>query len=472
MKRILFLFLLTLCPLFFMSTVEKDAPTSQDIPKEKVKRLSFAIEIKTMGELDAAKSTSITSLVRGDQGKIIFLVPDGTNVEVGDLLVKLDPTPFEGAIQENLEKIKEQKNKIEAIEQSLKWELEKAEHDKRSQEFEFKTAALEIQKISEGDGPLEIARLQSALLKAQVKLEEVKGYSEDLEALEKEGFLNVTERKQVEKKVKEETEAFENAKLQYESYIHHVLPLTVQKAQLVLEKMKSQFEEASKAAEYKIQKEQLSLHQAYDDLNYYQDLLRLSEEELHKTEMKAPYSGMVVHKEEFRSGQRRKPRVGDPILKNQPLLDLPDLHSMIVKTKVREIDLHKVRVGTPATIKVDAYPDANFTGRVISIGVLALNDLSKMGEEKYFDLNVAFESSEDHLRPGMTARVTLHSSEVLDGLTIPIYYLYEDVEGPYCYVLDNNLVPLKRYLKTGRSNEQWIEILHGLSEDEGIVLLP
>ena len=48
-----------------------------------------------MGVLEAENSLVVFSSIRGDQGKIIDLVSDGKHVEKDEVLIKLDPTPFE-----------------------------------------------------------------------------------------------------------------------------------------------------------------------------------------------------------------------------------------------------------------------------------------------------------------------------------------------------------------------------------------
>ncbi len=59
------------------------------------------------------------------------------------------------------------------------------------------------------------------------------------------------------------------------------------------------------------------------------------------------------------------------MIQNQPLLYLPDISAMIVKTQVREIDLHKLVKNQECKVQVDAYPDSVLEGQVAFIGALA-----------------------------------------------------------------------------------------------------
>ncbi len=60
-----------------------------------VQRGDLEVAIHTVGVIDAAQSHMVSSNIRGNKGKIISLVGDGSWVEKGDVLVRLDPSPFE-----------------------------------------------------------------------------------------------------------------------------------------------------------------------------------------------------------------------------------------------------------------------------------------------------------------------------------------------------------------------------------------
>jgi len=434
-----------------------------------VLRRSYPIDIRSVGELEAAKSISISSTLRSDQPKIIQLVADGTNVNAGDLLVKIDPTPFEDKVEELNGRIKEMESQIESLEQALRWEKAQADHELKAVEFELETAELELNKIINGDGPLEISRLKALMQKAKVKYEELNHYADDLVALEAEGYLNPVEVRQTHKKLEEEREAFESSKMQYESYILHVQPMQVKKAETSVRRQMNKFEETTRTGKFKIAKAEASLLQAQQQSEDLERQLRGALIELQLTELTAPSSGMVVLKEEYRQSQKRKPRVGDVIVRNQTLLDLPDLSSMIVKTKIREIDLYKIEVGKPVTIEVDAYPNLVFKGKVTFIGILAMADVFKAGDEKHFEVKVALNHSDPRLRPGMTSRVTIHAGQVQDALSVPIHAVFENEKKHYCYIARKG-VYIKQQVEIGMNNEQWVEILAGLHENDHICL--
>lgn len=472
MKKILqLIFFLTFGGLILGFNLLEHRESTPNIPFVFVTKQDIKVEVKTVGELEAARSLTIASNIKGDQGKIIALISDGVYVQPGQILVRLDSTPFEEKLEKLQGQIKEQEAYIKTLEKTLEWESIQSEHKIRTAQLELEAAQLELDKIMHGDGPQETFRLKAAMQKAWLKYDELNAYSNDLAELESQGFLNHAEIKQAQKKLFEEQDAYEMAKQQHDSFVHHVHPMQVKKAETHFKRAQVNQEEMVKGGFYNIAKSKALLEQGKQTLNDYLLQLKEARGELAQTEIVAPAQGMVVLREEYRSSQKRKPRVGDILVRNQPLIDLPDLSSMIIRTRVREVDLFKVAVGKKVTIAVDAYPQLSFTGTISSIGVLALADMGRASEEKYFEVRIALNESDSRLRPGMTARAIIEAQEAQHVLTIPVHSVFNDDAQNYCYVLKPQQGFEKRDLSLGISNDQWIEVKSGLNEGECVCLL-
>jgi HlyD family secretion protein len=459
----------SLLMLIFVRPLHRAGADEEALVTDTVRKRSYPIEVRTVGELEAARSTSIACTLRIDQPKLIDLVADGIYVTKGDLLARIDPSPYEKKLEELKAAYAENQNQIEANAQALAWEIDQAEHEFKTAEFEIDAAHLELQKIINGDGPLEIAKLKAVVQKSLSKYEDLNRYSDDLIALEAEGFLDPSEVRQSQKKLEEEKEAYESAQKQYESYVTHVLPMQIKKAETQVKRLNNKKEEVERTGKFKVAKAEAQLLFSKQHLASLQRQLKETENDLFLTDIRAPSPGMVVLREEYRQSQRRKPRVGDVVVRNQPILDLPDLSSMVVKTKVREVDLYKLEIGKPVTIEVDAYPNLLFRGKVTFIGILAISDAYRSGEEKYFEVRVAMDDTDARLRPGMTARLVVHAGAVQEALTVPVHAVFEMDKENYCYLMHKGGF-LKHLVETGLNNEQWAEIRSGLKEGQRVCL--
>jgi HlyD family secretion protein len=230
------------------------------------------------------------------------------------------------------------------------------------------------------------------------------------------------------------------------------------------------FEQIKKESVFKIAAAMAEMAKAKNEIETTKIALDDIRDELRKAVVHAPFPGIVVHYETHRDNQKRKPRVGDSVWQNQPLLYLPDISSMIVKTLVREVDLHKITKAQQASIQVDAYPKLVFTGQVTSIGVLA-SDGGEAGKgEKYFQVVVAIHGENPSLRPGMTSRVVIHTDAARNVLSVPVQAVFSEGANKYCYVSKGQNVK-KVKVEIGRQNEDYAEIVAGLTNGDMVSLI-
>ncbi len=379
---------------------------------------SFDIRVNTIGVLDAERSHMVSSSIKGDKGKIIYLIDDGSMVKKGDLLIRFDPTPFEDEVLRLTGELRSKEAVVEAFTQVLEWDKSQAEGEISDAEFNAADAKQEYERYL--------------------------AYINDLEDLGKRGFDYPTEIAQAKKKAEQLKANLSKTELKLEQ-VRKEMVFKVASAMAKLKKTKSEFETTK-----------LSLEDAQNQLE--------------KTIMHAPFPGIVVLHELYRDNQKRKPRVGDTVWQNQPLLYLPDISSMIIKTRVREVDLHKISRGLNGTVQVDAYPDALFEGEVSSIGVLATERLEGRGGEKYFQLTISLKSEDTRLRPGMTARVSIMTDNVKQALSVPVQAVFIEKGRKYCYVHSGESFR-KAEVSVGRQNEDMAEILSGVQQGDKVCLI-
>ncbi len=447
------------------------APEEQQVRVSTALPRSFEVRVSTLGVLDTAHSRMVSSSIRGDRGKIIWLVEEGIQVKEGDVLVRLDPTPFEERIQELDGEILSLQAAVEGERQKVEWQKNQVGREIRSAEYTLKVAHLDLKKVVEGEGPLNLAQYGEEMRAAKEESGRYAAYIRDLEKLNTKGFGNPTEISLAKDKYAELKEKYESAKTKYTSYKAHVLPSLVETAKSQVERAEIELEQTRKGSVYKVAQADAALHEVLGKLESKKTALQRGREEMDKTVICAPCEGIAILFETFRDGEKRKPRIGDKAWQNQPLLYLPDITSLIVKTQVREIDLHKVRLGQPCRVTMDAYPDARFQAEVIFIGVMAANRFEGSNGEKYFRVRVALKGRDDRMRPGMTARVSILSKAVASSvLTVPIQAVFREGVDTFCYRQGMSGFD-KVGVRTGRENEDLVEVLAGLKPGDKVALV-
>jgi HlyD family secretion protein len=378
---------------------------------------SFEVRVAVVGTLDASTGYEVVSGMRGDRGKVIKIADDGAQVKKGDVIVSFDPTFFESEISRLQGEIKARQALVEYQRQILNLEKSRVEKDFSNAQFEY--------------------------AKAKEENEQLYAYLDELHGLEKKGYAVVSEIVQAKRKADESLSR--------------------------LKKSEADIERVSKESVYKIAQAMAEENKTQSDLETSRIALAEVKAEHGKTVLRAPIDGFVVIRESGGSVERRRIRMGDTIWQGQPILYIPDLTTMIVKAQVRENDLNKIRAGLQATVKVDAYPALSLVGQVESIGALAVED-SSAATGKHFQITIKLRESDPRLRPGMTARAFITVDQVSDAITIPIAALFVDAGSTYCYFRNGDGF-LRRAIKTGRMNEDVVEITSGLTQGDRVSLI-
>ena len=431
---------------------------------------SFDINVKTVGVLDAVRSHTVSSTVKGEKGKIIYLIKDGDRVKKGDILIKLDPTPFEEEIQRLTGKVQSFESAVDATQQLLDWEKNQVERELKTAQFNIQVAQLDLRKLVKGDGPLQMAQFKEEIKKAEEELSRYLSYIAELQRLQKSGVDNPTEMNLAVAKTRELQEKYASANDKFLSYKKHVFPSLVETAKAKLEKAKMELEQTRKGSVFKVARAVSQHNEVKGKLELANAALKGARQELQKTTIVAPFAGIAILYEAFRGVRKRKPRVGDRVWQNQPLLYLPDISSMIVKAQIREIDLHKIAIGQGCRVQVDAYPGVLFDGELTFIGVLAEEKIEFGGGEKYFQMTVLIKSQDSRLRPGMTARVTTLAGEVLNALCVPIQAIFGEGGTEFCYRFSGDKFQ-KVKVSAARQNENMVEIVSGLKQGDKVSLV-
>ena len=139
---------------------------------------------------------------------------------------------------------------------------------------------------------------------------------------------------------------------------------------------------------------------------------------------------------------------------------------MLSKTYVNEVDVSNVEKGQDVTIKIDAFPDETFVGRVLSV--------ANIGEElreydaKVFEVNIELMGVDSILRPAMTTSNEIVTDILQDVISVPLESIHSD-SLPYVFKEQGGRI-LKQEIITGPTNSDAVVIDYGLQEGDKILL--
>jgi len=428
----------------------------------------FHVSIVETGTLQALRSVTYASSIQSNQAKIVAMAPEGKLVQKGDMLLLFDSAPFEEEIRRSEALLGQAQADLGKAQQDIKLQAIANREEIALARQKLERSDLELKDVQEGKGKLREEETAAAVTNAERELQKAQSSYDDLQPLLAEGFITKQELERAEQQVQRNREELELAKRRKNALLEFGRPLELSQARAEATMSRESFKELDIAASYKIEQKRAAIASANARIQELMSKLALAHQQLNRTEIRADVAGIVVYKDVFFGSEQRKPQVGDQVWANQPLLILPDISKMIVETKVRETDIHKVEKNQNVHVRVEAYPDLRLTGTVSLVGTLAQEEKDRRGT-KFFGVTILIRESETRLRPGMTARVEIEVEERPRSLYVPLDAVFEKDAGHVCYVLRGRSVDARQVV-LGPSNQDFVVVEKGLSAGEQVAL--
>lgn len=239
----------------------------------------------------------------------------------------------------------------------------------------------------------------------------------------------------------------------------------IQQAKIDLERTERDYQQLLQKAELTREKSQAKISEINTSLRLNQDKFgRLSELAGQFTVM-APKDGMVIY---ARSWDGSKVTPGSQLNAWDPTVaELPDLTEMISKTYVNEVDISKVQKGQEVKLKIDAFPDRTYTGKVIQVA--NIGEQLKDYDAKVFEIIIQVNESDSIMRPAMTTGNEIVTYVHKNVLSIPIEALQSD-SLPFVYKKQDGKT-VKQEVITGDGNDDEVIVAYGLNADDEILLV-
>ena len=206
--------------------------------------------------------------------------------------------------------------------------------------------------------------------------------------------------------------------------------------------------------------------------------VKVSEEALENTNVRAPFDGVVI-KKRAEVGETVSPFgvQGQSSREGGAIATIADLGELEVQTEVSENSVAKLSGAMPAEVKLQAYPDQIYKGRLRQIFPSA--DRAKA----IVEVRVSILDADSHVKPEMTASVTFQEPRKADAVTtapaapaapivlIPKRTVTEQNGGPVVWVVTGTKVA-RRPVVLGRDRLDQVEVRGGVVPGEALVINP
>ena len=138
-----------------------------------------------------------------------------------------------------------------------------------------------------------------------------------------------------------------------------------------------------------------------------------------------------------------------------------------IKVDIYEEDIVKVKLDDYVEIKLPAFPNQVFPGKVILI-----DPAEKMVEGViYYGVKINFENPPQEIKPGMSADITIKTAQKDNVLVVPGSAIEKKNDKTFVQIAKNGENLEEREVQTGLSgNNDLVEIISGLAEGEQIAV--
>lgn len=404
---------------------------------------TYEFVVTEQGEIENSSNIELKCEVKSRNSSgvtILEVVPEGTVVQKGDLLVRLDSSALD------LERVQQQItcNTSESLVIQARNTLE----------------AAQISRIEYLEGTF---KQEEKLILAEVFVAEqnLRSAQLALESAQRLAAKNIVNPLQLEgaqfavDKARNELEAAQTKLEVIRKYTR--------------EKMLKQFDSDIATSEAKLSAEENSYQLELDKLK---DI----ERQVLGCTILAPSGGQVVYANKFSSGRSGSNaefvvEAGATVREQQPIIRLPDSNLMHVKALINESRITLVRPGMPVTIRVDAISDSLLQGEVTKVNQYAEPGGWSSGNVKKYAAFVRIIDPPASIRSGMNAEVRIHVERRPDAIQVPVQALAE-VKGHYFCLVKNGENYETREVEIGSTNDKTAVINSGLQKDEQVVMNP
>jgi HlyD family secretion protein len=444
-------------------------------PTFRVRKGPLTISVVESGTIKSLEQVSLKSEVEG-QTTLIYLVPEGTRVQKGDLLVELDASKLQDELLQQQISVDNSEAAFIRARENLAVAKNQAESNISKAELDYQFAQEDVKQCVEGTHPKEVKEAESNITLAREELERAAEKLKWSERLYDEKYISQTE-------LEADRLTHNRAQLNYELAVASLQLLQDYTSKRKLAELESNVDQAKMALERVKLQANADIVQADADLKAKETELRQQrskfdkcERQIAKTKILAPRDGLVVYATSVQGGGGHRDtqplQEGQAVRERQELIYLPSSESMMAQVPIHESSLEKVQVGMPARVSVDALPGQVFTGRVAKIAPLPDAQSAWLNPDlKVYPTQIHLDNTNSELRTGMNCQAEIIVEHYADALYVPVQAVTRVGGEPTAHVREHaGFAP--RPIKIGLDNNSMVHVLAGLEPGQEVMLTP
>jgi len=427
------------------------------------------VKVSETGTVEPLQQVEVKSKVGGRVKRLY--VDEGDWVEAGQKIAELEVPEVERQAEQMRAQLDAAKARVSEAKVAVLLADRQTAAELDQAKAAWAQARARLEQLLAGARPQEIAQARAAVAEAQARLDDARRTLDRKRELLDKGFVPQQEVDAAQTQHEVCKQALERVQEQLALIQAGARPEEIRAA----EQEVARWEAAVRAAlanRKQLDLRDASLRQAIAGQRQIQKALEEVETRLSDAVIFAPRSGRVI---------RRSIREGELITSGiatfssgMAIVTVADLSKMLVKVNLNEVDIARVRVGTPAEITLDALRSRRFHGRVRKIAPASAGGQAFIDQPAgrtgivRFAVEVEIADPCAEMRPGMTANVDLILAEARHAVYVPNDVVHGS-SGRWVWLMTPS-GPRRQAVKTGLSNETYTQISSGLNAGDQVAL--
>ena len=406
-----------------------------------VRKSTFLHEISEKGTVECASNVDVKNeadAIGFHTTTVLEMVPEGTYVEPGDFLARLDSSPLEELlVQRRIQCNEREANLVKA-------------------DAAAATAHIKLDEYINGLFPQNQQLLSNDLARAVEESRQAEQTLKFSEAMYRQGFVTRMA-------VEADVYSAERARMELKQAKTKLTVLESFSRKKDLKTLEAELAVAEANARYRRHVYELAL----EELDHIA-------EQIEKCLITAPAAGNVVYATISNRGEQSVLELGSTVREHQLMFRLPNSHEMHVKVQIPEEKVALVEPGQDARIFCEAFPNVELRGVVQRVNKFASPTNWWGPQVKVYDTLVRIDTERTKaagvsLRPGLSAEVFIQVDRREQQPMLPFQTVLKQGKKRYCITHDRHGFHA-REVKIGPSNGKYVIVEDGVAENEQVVL--
>ena len=456
------------CILSYQFLFSSDAESSEEFAYFTVQKRDLNISVTEGGVLQAVEEEIVKNRLNGES-LILSIVPEGSKVKKGQLLVELDPAEALTQLQAIQLEVETSKSLYITAKNDLLIEKSTLESEQREAQQAIQFALMDLEKFEQLDKEQQQRVAESTITTEEEALRLSQDKYEWSEKLAKKGFETKSQVDRDRLELSNRQKALESAKSALKMLEKFDLPKREVELKSIVTEAEKKYERLIKQGESRMSRVNGSLAEAERKLKLNEERLAETEEQLKHTKLYAPVDGIALYAPRT-SRQQEYIEEGTRVEKNRKLITIPNLQKMKVEVKVPEFHISKIKRNQEAYITLESISDKRYKGIVTKVNPLPDRNNSWFGaEEQFYSTEITITDPLPDVKPSITARANIIITDLKDIYYIPLHAIHTEKEQYFCYIKKGD-EHVKTEIKLGLMDNSFAEITSGVSDGD-IVLL-